>query len=101
MYVCGGERNGRHKVEVEKLGIDETKRAISVKGPKGTEAQLKGIECYLGNGNEWLKGQVVVKDKGRRGGKRTKGEIRVLWEARESQALTGLAARGGTAAGEA
>lgn len=69
MYVCGGERNGRHEVEVEKLGIDETKRAISSQRPKGTEAQLKGIVRYLENGNEWLKGQVVVKDKGRRGGK--------------------------------
>jgi hypothetical protein len=68
VYVCGGERNGRHEVEVEKLGIDETESDLS-QGPKGTEAQLKGIVRYLGNGNEWLKGQVVVKDKGRRGGK--------------------------------
>jgi hypothetical protein len=46
MYVCGGERNGRHEVEVEKLGIDETKRAISVKDLKERRPSSK-VLCVI------------------------------------------------------
>jgi hypothetical protein len=45
MFV-GGERNGRHEVEVEKLGIDETKRAISVKDLKERRPSSK-VLCVI------------------------------------------------------